>query len=85
MGYAATSGTVTVVDMLPAGLAATAADSGTASGWTLSTSGHTVTATRSDALAAGGSYPTLSIAGVATSGAPMSVTNMATVSGGGEH
>ena len=51
-GDAATSGTVSLVDTLPGGLTATAM-SGT--GWTVNL--RTLTATRSDALAAGGSYP----------------------------
>ena len=70
VGFAATSGTVTVVDTLPAGLASTAADSGTGNGWTLSTSGQMITATRSDALAVGASYPGLVVAVVETSRAP---------------
>ena len=43
-GFAATSGTVTLTDTLPAGLVPTVADSGGVNGWALSTSGQTVTA-----------------------------------------
>ena len=55
-GAGATSGTVSLVDTLPTGLTATAM-SGT--GWTVNLS--TLTATRSDALAAGSSYPALTL------------------------
>src|SRR6266404_245664 len=55
-GFAATSGTVTVTDTLPAGLTATAI-SGT--GWTCVLG--TLTCTRSDALAAGASYPAITL------------------------
>jgi autotransporter-associated beta strand protein len=83
-GAVATSGTVSVADTLPTGLTPTAADTGTVNGWTLSTHGQTVTATRSDALAVGGSYPALTIAVTVAANAPASITNTATVSGGGE-
>ncbi len=80
-GGGATSGTVTVSDTLPAGL--TPSTQGGA-GWTCGASGQTVTCTRSDALAAGGSYPaiTLVVGVLQTAGA--SVTNTATASGGGQ-
>src|SRR5438128_3674091 len=78
-GFAATSGTVTVTDTLPVGLTATAI-SGT--GWTCVLG--TLTCTRSDALAAGASYPAITLTvNVADNTAPI-VTNAATVSGGGE-
>ena len=44
----------------------------------------TLTATRSDALAAGGSYPAITLTVNVAANAPASVTNTATVSGGGE-
>ena len=72
---------MTVTDTLPAGLTPTAA-SGT--GWHTHINGSTVTATRSDALASGGSYPALTITVSVAANAPASVTNTATVSGGGE-
>ena len=56
VGAAATSGTVTVVDSLPAGLTATAMSG---SGWTVNLS--TLTAARSNVLAAGASYPALTL------------------------
>ena len=74
-----TSGTVTVVDTLPAGLTATAM-SGT--GWTCTLG--TLTCTRSDVLAAAASYPPITLTVNVAGNAPASVTNTATVSGGGE-
>ena len=61
IGSGATTGPVTVTDTLPAGLTPTAADSGTINGWSVSTSGQTITATRSDPLAGGASYPALTL------------------------
>ncbi len=85
-GGAATSGTVTVVDTLPTGLTATG-PTGTINGWTcaLNTpSAGKVQCTRSDALAAGASYPAITLTVNVASNAASSVTNNATVSGGGE-
>jgi hypothetical protein len=53
-------------------------------GWTISTSGQTITATRSDSLAAGASYAPLPVNVSVANDAPASVTNAATVAGGGE-
>lgn len=78
-GFAATSGTVTVTDTLPAGLTATAI-SGT--GWACVLG--TLTCTRSDALAAGSSYPVITLTVNVSLSAPTTVTNSVTVSGGGE-
>jgi len=78
-GAAATAGPVTVVDTLPVGLTATAL---TGTGWTVNLG--TLTATRSDALAAGSSYPPLTLTVSANADAPASVTNTAAISGGGE-
>lgn len=81
-GTGTTSGTVTVSDTLPTGLTPTAA-SGT--GWTCDPpSGQNITCTRSDALAAGSSYPPINITVSVAPNAPASVTNTATVSGGAE-
>lgn len=77
-GTAATSGTVSVADALPGGLTATEIGG---TGWTAS---GTAMATRTDALAAGGSYPVLTVMVNVSSTAVASVTNTATVSGGGE-
>jgi len=78
-GTAATSGTVVVSDTLPGGLTATAM---TGAGWTCTLS--TLTCTRTDALAAGGSYPSITLTVSVAGNAPSGVTNTATVSGGGE-
>lgn len=78
-GTAATSGTVTVVDTVPAGLTATAI-AGTGWACTLATK----TCTRSDALGTGASYPAITLTVDVAANAPASVTNNVTVSGGGE-
>src|SRR5205085_11521279 len=83
-GAGPTAGAVTVTDTLPAGLAPTPADGGTINGWAVSFAGQTVTATRADALAAGASYPALTLTVSVAATAPASVTNTAVVSGGGE-
>ncbi len=84
VGAGPTAGAVTVTDTLPAGLSATAADSGTINGWSVSVSGQTITATRGDVLAVGASYPPLTLTVSVSPTAPASVTNTATVSGGGQ-
>jgi uncharacterized repeat protein (TIGR01451 family) len=82
-GNLATSGTVTVTDVLPAGLTANAADIGAINGWNVSFSGQTVTATRSDALAVNSSYPPL-IVTVDVAANATDLVNTAIVAGGGE-
>jgi hypothetical protein len=79
IGTAATVGTVSVTDLLPAGLAATMIGG---VGWT--TNLATLTCTRSDALAVGAGYPTITMIVNVSSTAPATVTNVANVSGGGE-
>lgn len=79
-GNTPTTGLVTVADTLPAGFVpATAAGTG----WACNIAGQVVTCTRSDALAAGASYPAITI-GVAISTTAVTATNTATVAGGGE-
>lgn len=78
-GDAASSGTVSVVDALPADLTAVAISG---AGW--ATDLATLTCTRSDALAAGTSYPPITIAVNMDANASASVTNTASVSGGGD-
>jgi uncharacterized repeat protein (TIGR01451 family) len=80
-GTSLTSGTVTLTDTLPTGLTATSA-AGT--GWTCSISGQTVTCTRNDALAASSSYPAITLTVNVATNAASSLTNTASVSGGGE-
>jgi uncharacterized repeat protein (TIGR01451 family) len=84
IGGAATSGTVTVTDTLPAGLTPTAAGDPPGNTWTCSIASQTVTCTRSDALASGASYPDITLTVNVANNAPAIVTNRATVSGGGE-
>ncbi|HXD81417.1 MAG TPA: sortase [Candidatus Acidoferrum sp.] len=81
-GGGPTTGTVTVTDVLPAGLTPTAV---AGSGWTCPVpSGQTVSCTRSDSIGAGASYPVIRITVTVLSSAPGAITNVATVSGGGE-
>ena len=84
VGLGSTTGTVTVTDTLPAGLAPTAADNGLLNGWNVSVSGQTITASRSDLLTGGTSYPALLLTVSVASNSPVSVTNSASVAGGGE-
>ncbi|HKC63993.1 MAG TPA: hypothetical protein VKB86_10165, partial [Pyrinomonadaceae bacterium] len=80
-GTGATSGTITVTDTLPSGFSYSSA---TGTGWSCSASGQTVTCTRSDALAAGASYPAISLTVNVAQNAASSITNSVSVSGGGE-
>ncbi|HKR02976.1 MAG TPA: isopeptide-forming domain-containing fimbrial protein [Pyrinomonadaceae bacterium] len=81
-GAAATNGSlVTVTDTLPAGLTPTPWSS---NGWSCSISTQTVTCTRSTVLNAGASYPTISIPVNVEQSAASSLTNTASVSGGGQ-
>ena len=78
-GTGPTAGTVTVSDEMPSGLTATSF-AGTGWGCTLSP----LTCTRNDALPAGSSYPAMTLRVNVSASAPASVTNIATVAGGGE-
>jgi LPXTG-site transpeptidase (sortase) family protein len=81
-GGGPTTGTVTVTDVLPAGLTPTAA---AGSGWTCpAPSGQTVTCSRSDVLAAGASYLPIMVTVTVLSTSASALTNVATASGGGE-
>ena len=80
-GTGPTSGTVTVTDPVPAGLTATAASG---SGWTCTVTPAPVSCHRSDALAAGSSYLPITLTVTVAADAAGSVTNTATVAGGGE-
>jgi tripartite motif-containing protein 71 len=78
-GTATTTGTVTVTDTLPTGLNATGI---AGAGWTcVQPAGP---CTRSDVLSAGASYPSLTLSVNVARDAPASVTNTASISGGGE-
>jgi uncharacterized repeat protein (TIGR01451 family) len=78
-GVAATTGLVTVADTLPAGLTATAMNG---TGWACVLA--TTSCTRNDVLASGASYPPITLTVDVAANAPATVTNTATVSGGGE-
>ena len=78
-GTATTAGVVSVADTLPASLTLTSV-SGT--GWTCT--GNTFPCTRSDALAAGSSYPNITVVADVSASATGTISNTATVSGGGE-
>ena len=79
-GTASTNGSVvTVTDTLPVGLTATAI-SGT--GWVCVLG--TLTCTRNTVLAAGSSYPAITLTVTVANSAPASVTNSVSVSGGGQ-
>jgi uncharacterized repeat protein (TIGR01451 family) len=77
----ATGGVVTVNDTLPFGITPTSA-AGT--GWTCTTTGQTISCTRSDALAAGASYPSITINANVQQSAPATLTNTGEVGGGGD-
>ena len=78
-GTGPTSGTVTVADALPGGLTAAAM---AGPGWTCDVAA--VSCTRSDTLAAGASYPPVTLTVNLAGNTPTVVTNIATVGGGGE-
>lgn len=78
-GDAPTSGTVTVIDGVPAGLTPV---SMTGDGWTCDLASRTCT--RTDVLASKASYPPISFAVNVNDDAPFNIVNTASVSGGGE-
>jgi hypothetical protein len=79
IGDGPTSGTVTVTEDIPTGLTLESMDG---AGWTCT---KLPNCTRSDALAASGSYPPITVTINVESNAPASVTNIATVAGGSEY
>jgi uncharacterized repeat protein (TIGR01451 family) len=79
-GTIASSGTVTVTDLLPPKLTATAIGG---PGWACSL-GTTPTCTRSDALAPNATYPTINLTTNIAGDAAPTITNTATVSGGSD-
>jgi len=78
-GAVATSGAAQVSDTLPTGLTAASVQ---ATGWTCSM-GPPVSCSRSDPLAAGGSYAAITVMVNVAANAPASVTNTASISGAG--
>jgi len=81
--YGSSVGTVTVNDTLPVGLTP-ASTVGTGAGWSCSIVSQTVTCTDSTVLAGNSSYPSIVINANVAQTAPSTVTNTATVAGGGE-
>ena len=79
--YGPTHGLVTINDTLPFGITPVSA---TGTGWSCSTSGQTISCTRSDVLAAASAYPSITLIANVSQAAPPSLTNTATVAGGGE-
>lgn len=85
IGGSATSGVVTITDTLPTGLTPVPASGGFANnGWSCTASAQAVTCTRADALAPGAAYPDLVLTVQVAADAPPTVTNTASVSGGGD-
>ena len=80
-GGSATTGTITVTDVLPPGLGFVSA-SGTA--WTCGFATGTVTCTRTTAITAGNNAPNISLVVSVADAAVPTVTNTASVAGGGE-
>lgn len=79
VGGLSSSGTVNVADMIPAGLTVTDMSG---DGWTSNLTAFTCS--RSDALAPGAEYPLITVTVAVATNAPSSVTNVVTVSGGGD-
>ena len=84
VGTLATDGsTVTVTDSIPAaGFDSISNADGL--GWSCSIAGLSFTCTRSDSVAAGASYPAIYVDARVKDPAPATITNTATVSGGGD-
>jgi uncharacterized repeat protein (TIGR01451 family) len=78
-GGGPSAGTVTVTDTLPGGLTAVSISG---MGWTCTLA--TLTCTRVDALPPGATYPPITLIVAVAANAPASVSNSASVSGGGE-
>lgn len=81
IGGTASAGTYTVVDTLPAGLTFV---SGTGTNWACSNVGQVVTCTNSTVIAASSSGSSISLVVTPGASAVPSVTNTATISGGGD-
>jgi large repetitive protein len=85
VGGSATTGPVTITDTLPAGLTAVpASGSFTSNGWSCAVAAQIVTCTRADALPPATAYPDLVLAVQVAANAPPTVTNTASVGGGGD-
>jgi mucin-19 len=82
-GSLATSGVITVVDTLPAGLTYVALGSG-GTGWTCLPSGQIITCTSSAVISAGGTGNLITINVQVLGNAAPSISNVAIISGGNE-
>lgn len=80
-GTAASSGTITVVDTLPAGLGFVSA---TGSGWTCNAAGQVVTCTTTAVLAIGATSTPITLTVLPAAAAVPSVINSARINGGGD-
>jgi uncharacterized repeat protein (TIGR01451 family) len=80
-GVGPTTTLVAVIDTFPLGLTPTGA---AGAGWACTAGAQAVGCTRSDALAAGVSYPPITITVNVEPSAPATVTNVAGVAGGGD-
>ena len=84
VGTSPSSGEVTVVDRLPAGLTPTG-PSGTVEGWNCSLSGQEVTCKRTSSLAGNGAtYPAITVVAAVSNNAAPVLVNQVTVAGGGD-
>ncbi len=81
VGFAPTSGLVTVTDAMPNGVLAQSAGG---TGWICGVSSTLVTCATPNALPAGSSYPPISVAVTVAPNAPSSANNDVTIAGGGE-
>ncbi len=80
-GGSPSSGPVTLIDTVPAGLTPTSA---TGAGWSCTVGGQSVTCMRSDALNPGASYPPVTIMVDVAMNAPAMLINTAQLAGGGD-
>jgi hypothetical protein len=84
-GTAATGGTVSMQDTLPAGYTLSSFGSTNIGTWSCSGSGsQTATCTATEPLAGGQSYPVIHLVANVPAGSPLSVTNTALAYGGGD-
>ena len=82
IGGSSTSGAVTVTDTFPAGI--NLPQSFVTVGWSCAVSGQTVICSRSDTIGSGSSYPVITVPVTLGANAGASLSDTATVAGGGE-
>ena len=83
-GNSATSGTVAVVDTLPAGITPNFTSPLATNGWTCNAAGQTVTCTSAAVIAAGAAGTSIVLPVNVTAAAPTPSVNFAAISGGGD-